>query len=252
MRMFSKFLVYANLVVSLVFLGWAVALFTQRLDWAPRKNLITGEFSQGTGLVNQTTEEIKALGENADLAERRWQTDAAMLPDVEGKRLAYQKWYEDQVLLGTKGKDSDGNTVNPPVVEIIKDDNGLIIIDPKKRQAAKSGDVAVQSLSFYENKYRELKAAIDETQKEIDRLVEQNKDLTQKIAGIPGKTKGARGELEAKVNYKRLFEDEMENLKPLLVTQRINIEQQKKRLAELQARLKELAGGAAALKGNGN
>jgi hypothetical protein len=243
MRAFGKFLVYTNLVLSLIFLGWSLALFIKRLDWAPHKNILKGTVEQKSGIMYQLEEEVKQLGEASELAEKRWQHDAAALPEREARRLEYQKWYLDQLLLGTRGVDSQGKKEKIPVAELVRDPKDqMLLIGPQDRKALKSRDQDVNYLDAYMEEYRKLSKDIDDTQLEIEKLVEENKRLTEAIAGIPGKTRGLRGDLEANVNYKRLFEDEMAILKPLLVNQRINVEQQKRRLAELQGRYKELAG----------
>ena len=243
MRMFAKFLVYTNLVLSLVFLGWALALYMQRLDWAPHKSLIKGEIDQKTGIMYRLTEEVRELGEASELGEKRYQNDAYALPAAEKRRLDYQKWYLDQIALGERGKDTQGKDVKPPVIELVRDPKDqMLSMDPKDRKPLKSREQDVEPLEIYMEQYRKLKKDIDDTQAEIEKLVEENKQLTERIAGIPGKTRGIRGDLEANVNYKRLFDDEMSILKPLLVNQRINVEQQKRRLAELEARYKELQG----------
>jgi hypothetical protein len=242
MRAFGKFLVYTNLVLSLIFLGWALGLFMQRLDWAPHKSIIKGEINKESGIMYRLEQEVKQLGEASELAERRYLKDADALPQAEEERLAYKKYYKDRLLLGEKGIDSEGKKAKPPVVELQRKPNSqMLVIDDKQQKALKSRDQDVDYLDSYLEQYRKLAKDIDDTQLEIERLVEENKKLTEAIAGIPGKTRGLRGDLEANVNYKRLFEDEMAILKPLLVNQRINVEQQKRRLAQLQDRYKELA-----------
>jgi hypothetical protein len=248
--MFSKFLVWANLVLSLVFLGWAIGLYTQRLDWAPHKELITGKVDEKSGRLYAMHEEIEELVKNRDLAEQRWQKDAHDLPALEGKRLEHKQFYEDQLLLAQHGKDSKSQTPKdrPVVAELVPDPDapaqglpdGTYVIDPKKLKPIKSRDQDVKSIAEYDELYRKLRKEIDDLQVEIDKLVEENTRLTKLIAGDPGKTMGERAKLDAKLNYKKLFDDEMLILRPLLVTQRINIEQQKQRLAALEARLKEL------------
>src|SRR6516225_5550705 len=108
MRAFGKFLVYTNLVLSLIFLGWALGLFMQRLDWAPHKSIIKGEINKESGIMYRLEQEVKQLGEASELAERRYLKDADALPQAEEERLAYKKYYKDRLLLGEKGIDSEG------------------------------------------------------------------------------------------------------------------------------------------------
>jgi chromosome segregation ATPase len=252
MRMFSKFLVFTNLVISLVFLGWTLSLFILRIDWAPHKNLITGEVTTESGRLHEMEKEIKQLVESRDMAEKRWMTDSGNLQKLEDRRLEYKDWYADRLQLAKTGKDMQGRPPKgPPVVQLIRDpQDELQMLDIKNPKALKSRDLEVKSVAEYEDDYRKLKDQLDIIQGEIDKLVDENTRLTKLIAGDPGKTKGVRAELVDLLSYKKNFDDEMLILKPLLVQQRINVEQQKRRLAELQGRLKELQGANAALRGN--
>src|SRR5262249_8024675 len=155
----------------LVFLGWALALYMQRLDWAPHKSLIRGEIDPKTGMLYRLTEEVRELGESSDLAEKRWQHDATALPTAEARRLAYLKWYEDQIALGERGKDTQGKDVKPPVIELVRDPKDqMLSMDPKDRKALKSREQDVAPLEAYLDEYKKLKKDIDDTQAEIDKL----------------------------------------------------------------------------------
>lgn len=246
MRMFGKFLVYLNLVLSLVFLGWAVALHTMRLNWAPQRNFFTGEVNQESGGLYELREEMKTLLEHRDLAETRWQTDAALLPRVEERRTGYLKWYGEQLHLANKGTPRpQGKEVEIPVRRLVRGPDELLIMEDAKREVVKdSQGKAVKSIAAYMNESQELTKQLDDIQVEIAKLVAQQLQLTLEIAGDtnPNKpTRGVRGELEAHLSYKKLWEDEIATLKPLLVTQLINVEENKRRLIVLEARLKELA-----------
>lgn len=242
MRMFGKFLVYSNLVLSLLFLGWAVALHTMKINWAPHRNFFTGEVNQDSGQLFELKEEIKTLLEQRDLAETRWQTDAALLPRVEERRAAFLKWYAEQYNLAKTGKDRTGKDAETPVRRPVRGPDEMLIMDDAQREAVKdSRGTVVKSIGYYQNEYQELRKQLDDIQLEIADLVEQQKRLTLIIAGEPGKTRGVRGQLDDQLSYKKLWEDEIATLKPLLVTQLINVEENKRRLQVLESRLKELA-----------
>src|SRR5437588_12577361 len=80
-RKLGKLLVYTNLVLSVFFVAWSLGLYSQRLDWAPHKNLISGQVTAETRQLYFLQDEIKRLLEQRDLAEIRWQKDAADLPN---------------------------------------------------------------------------------------------------------------------------------------------------------------------------
>jgi chromosome segregation ATPase len=247
MRKFGKFLVFTTLVLSLIFLTWAIALYTQRLDWAPHKNIITGEVDMQSGRLYQLTLELKTLGEDLELAEKRWQRDAATLLELDNRREVYQKWYKEQLALAQTGTKASGEKVPdgyPPVIQLIRDENsdppGMYIMDEKQRKAVTSGEKPVQSIAHYNQEYQRLKKQVDDLQVEIDRLIDENKKLTELIAGIAGKSRGLRGDVDDLNNHRKQFEDEIAILMPLLRAQQINIEQEKRRLEQLEERFKVL------------
>src|SRR5436309_1915036 len=118
MRMFAKFLVFSNLILSLIFLGWSIALYTQRLDWAPHKNILSGDIDKDSGRLYHLTKEIGELVEHRDLAEKRWQLDAHKLPQLEDRRIGVQKWYQNQISLAQTGKPIlAGQPAEPPIIQ---------------------------------------------------------------------------------------------------------------------------------------
>lgn len=257
MRKFGKLLVFLNLVLSLIFLGWSLALFTQRMDWAPHKNLFTGEIDQETGKLQALLQDIKQLVEHRELAEARWQTDAALLPRLYEQREAYQKWYKDQVQQARTGKDSTGldKENDKPVRRLVAkpgDPLGLPTMDPNLREPIKdSRGNDVHSIAYYQQQYEEIKKELETLQAQIQKLIQENEQLTQEISGrVDAKgvlqDRGLRGQLEDRNAYKKLWHDEIAYLRPHVVNQLIHVEEQKRRMAALQARLKELQAGAVA------
>ena len=244
MRMFGKFLVFLNLVFSLAFLAWAIGLYSQRLDWVER--------------LKQLDEQIVKLIEERNLTERRWQTDSELVPTEEKRRYDYLAWYEEQLDTLQTGKDKKGENVEAPVRGLVRDKDNLLIMDPNAKgrepvkitgfsQEGKPVELILKSNDYYVDEIRVAQARIDALQKEINALVKEGEDLTNEIAGIPGKTRGLRGKYEDQINYKKLFDDEMKVLTPMKTARQIDIEQQKRRLESLVARLKELqAAGIAA------
>ena len=258
MRKIGKFLVFANLVLSLLFLGWALALYTQRLDWAPHKNMFTGEVNLESGKLYHLLEDVKLLVEQRDLAETRFNADEGKLHRLFDQRTTYNKWYADQLSLARTGLDTTGKKDDPedyPVRRLVrdpKDPNGLLIRDPKQREPVKdSRNVAVRSIGECEQEYKKLLEELKTLQADIAKLITYNAELTKEIAGYKDEkgtvqSRGIRGQLEDRNTYKKLWEDEVAYLRPHVVNQLINVEQQKRRLAALEGRLKELQPGVVA------
>lgn len=90
MTMLGKILVFLNLILSLVFASWAVAVFTQRVNLSDKND----------GRVQQLREELtKWNGPDGKtgprpMAEARWLTALAEVRAAETLREKNQKWYE--------------------------------------------------------------------------------------------------------------------------------------------------------------
>src|SRR5262249_44642362 len=95
-------------------------------------------------------------------------------------------------------------------------------------------------VEYYQQEYNKLKNEMDKLQAEIIKQIEQNDKLTHEIAGIPGKTTGLRKGVGTLVLQKQTLDAEISILKPILARQRNNIEQEKRRLDELDKRFKDL------------
>jgi len=251
MRMFGKFLVFTNLVMSLVFLTWAIGLYTQKMEWAPRKDIFRNQINLETGRVYEIHQQIKHLGEDRDLAELRWSTDTAQLTKADTQRQQNKDFYADQLALAEYGQTKKGKPAELVIRQAVRDAEGMPVLDDKQRPPVKHGDQTVKSLADYNAEYDDLKKKLDDIQVQIQKSIDDSDRLTGEIAGIKGKSEGLRKRLVDQLSYKRLFDDEMAKLGPELNSQRINIEQHKKRLAELEKRFKEIAPGPGAGAGIG-
>ena len=93
MRMFAKGLLFFNLLLSLLFLGWGIGLYTQRLDWArngskPKDPLSPGFFvEKDPGVIPKEPEPTEKGPDNdvlkgADTLEKRRTADVQALVDL--------------------------------------------------------------------------------------------------------------------------------------------------------------------------
>ena len=51
MTRFGKLLIFMNLILSVIFAGWAAGIYTQRIDWAPARTLFGEPIEDLSGAV---------------------------------------------------------------------------------------------------------------------------------------------------------------------------------------------------------
>lgn len=240
MTYFGKFLVTLNFALALCFLTWATLLYSQQLDWK--------------GKLNALEEQMNSQAVIRDSAQAKWADERALVPQSEKERADFQAWYADQLQVLQTGKDRAGKAVEPVVRRLERLPGGLLLdINDKKPENVVKILVAVdpaaqppekvealRSREDYETELRKLVQEQAENDKQIVKLTDQVRELTERIAGVKDKSPGLRQELQDQQSYKRLFTDEMAVLKPQLVARFLETQRVKARLKELTARLKQL------------
>jgi hypothetical protein len=247
MTQFGKFLVCVNFMFALLFLTWSTAVYTQRIDWKER--------------LETLEEKINTRSADRDASQARWAAELPLLPAAEKERADYLAWYPEQLQILRTGKDKAGKVVEPVVRRLVRRPDGLLLeINDKKPENVISIIVAndagaqpvekienLRSYDDYEAEWKKLREEVKVNQKQIQELVDQNKMLTEEIAGVfddKDKTKlikkGLRAQLADEQSYAQLFLDEMGALKPQLGARLIETDALKRRVEQLSARLKQL------------
>ncbi|MCS6852649.1 MAG: hypothetical protein NZ700_15950, partial [Gemmataceae bacterium] len=110
MTRIGKILVLVNFLFALTFSGWAVGLYTQRVDWAFRVDE-GGKIKPDTGEIGRLRERIALLQRVRDPALARWQTARTALARLEAERAKNQEWYAEQIKILETGRDREGKEV---------------------------------------------------------------------------------------------------------------------------------------------
>lgn len=247
MTRFGKLLIFMQVGLSVLMLTWAVGLTANRINWSPRRSFFGGEPVPGMidgdingqvvpGAIDELVANLVELREQSD---NHWQSAHASFQRVDEQRLTYLDWYADQILLGNTGKDRNKKAVEPPVCVLTRGPDGLLIID--KRDPVKTPtNAAVKSVATYQSLYKETYDAVQDEQRLLETLAEQLKEVSELIAGIPGKTPGLRGQLLNEITFFKLHQDEMAYLAPQLNARRVESQVLERRLKYLHERRKEL------------
>jgi hypothetical protein len=246
MTLFAKRLIFLNLLLSLLFLGWSIAIYTQRVEWAPARTL-SGELIEGRpGKLAKLKEAIEGLVERRDPAEKRWQLAAVDLDKVEKYRRDYQDFYANLLQATENGKDVAGQELKPPFRELIHDDKtGAISMNDVKPmlyvvEVKPDKQEELQYIDFYNRELTEIVTTIATQQKELEKLIDEHKKLTDIVVGIPDKTRGLLGQRDDQLAYLRNCLDEQRYLKPLVNNSNVEIVLLQRRNEALKARLKQL------------
>jgi hypothetical protein len=255
MTAFGKLLVFVQFILSIVFLTWAIGLYSQRIDWAPGKTLLGDPIPEVKGRVGELADEIKTFVGDAkdkdgsrDKAELRWQTAYQGLADATKSREEYQRWYKDQLSLAQRGEDTLGRRpADAPVRHLVYNPNGTLKMDPdlKVRPAVQSFGAPVKSVEDYYKESDQLQKDVEKAQEKLYETVVEAEKITREIVGSPTNY-GLRRNLRDEEAYYRNALEEQRYLEPVYNGRTAEFEVVKKRNAQLERRKQELSAAAAA------
>ena len=238
MTKLGKYLVFANLVLSLCFLGIAAGVASNRIDWPGTGKAGATEIKAGIAL---RTEEIKKFQEAASAAYTRY---SAALPDllkVEQDRPAKQKWYEDQLSILATGKDKAGKPFAGQIGNL-KYVNGQLQMDPKTGlPVLEPADPGLKPIPAMMDDLAIVHADVQKVMKDVANHMKEEERLTKEINGDPKeKTKGLRDLLAEEVAVEKNLQGELEYLRPLRYNRQVEAALLLKRQLSLKTRLDEL------------
>ncbi len=189
----GKGLVLVHLIISVLALTWAAALFLQFTDlgWKePRQDLdlrVPSEFDKRAAALRES---YRVLAGAAPFLKNSQKT----LAEVEPQRAQNYLWYQQELARLRSAP-------NPIEVKEIKYDQGLVVLDTPGKPYGRPElgakiDGLEKSQEAYENVLKKLHQEIGDTLKETSACLDKQKDLTEKLNG-----KGEKGKLEKKGLY---------------------------------------------------
>lgn len=243
MTMFGKVLVFFNVGISLLMATWAMAVYTNRVDWSSA----AAKEAEGrpAGLLKQRQDEVRQQwGEYVPAAKSR--TDAqALLAYRESLRAGDRDFYAREMYHLWAG----ATKADPARAVVFEGGHVALVPDPKRpadktpnrpmMEAAK--DLAgnpLLSLSAYiateEKTLKELETVLNDTAT----FIQKDKDYTAKIIGPTGLQQRLVDERGKRVEVL----EEQKLVRPLLINTYVDSELIVKRHEALKARVKELMG----------
>src|SRR5262249_6920543 len=139
----------------------------------------------------------------------RWSTAVPVVDQLEARRPKLQAWYDEQLKNLREGTQPVQALVfNKGVLQV--DAEGVPALQPLKGLA---------SIATLEQAYAQLQEQVTQTTKDIAKLVDEERKLTEQIGD--GKEKGLRADLAGVQLKEKISHDEEEFLKPLLYNRQV-------------------------------
>lgn len=224
----AKIMIYLNLGLSFVFASWALALYTQRVDWGPKG----ASAGQAAGEMFKRTEEITKLKGARTRAEQHWETALADIRRYEAQSRSDDAWYQEQ-LTALESSPKPLQTIAPDKQSIGSTGRPTLVpwIDPKGRPYS--------SLAVLRKQHDQVHRDIDAELANLNALIAQEKQLTQQLIG-DGMNKGIRELIRIEEEKRQNAEREQDYLEPLLYNRLVELSLLQKRNKLLDGRLKEV------------
>jgi hypothetical protein len=260
MTLLAKILIFLNLLLSVLMLAWALALFTNRVDWS--NNQAKGQQPAGAllGRVKRKDDAQAML----DLAAGHWREALRGndgkdkrpahdgLPAWEARRAADRVWYADQLKLARSTPNTpDGKPVVIKRVSLSKEGQAVLdannsnrpmMVDATRRKDDKGeGGGPLYSYEYYVAELVRLTQQLEAAQVEYQKAVKRETELTEEAIGTKEKPKGLRQRIIDEEEKLKQAKEERKDVADrqtnsevdaeLLVARR---EQLKRRIAELE------------------
>jgi hypothetical protein len=238
----AKYLVFGNLILAVVFMAWAVGLFTNQVPWPTPK---PDEGPKVEGLVAQLQAQIKTLADSSNTADQTWGESYVQVQGVEKRRADAQKYYTDLLKSIRTGNVPD---IKPPVQQLAFNGPTLDIAKRNGRSPVTVNNENALSVGGYHVKIQQTLTDIQTAQTDIARLITESENLTKQINGVSPQTpqtptlaeKGLRVQIREQQEMAHNLWLEEQFLRSPLTYYTLQREQLRQRQAALSGRLGEL------------
>jgi hypothetical protein len=243
MTKLGKFLVFFNLVLSLMFAAWAVGVYTQRVNWADAKGK-TPDDERSWGRIAKLKDDIERVNGTAakagprGLAELRWLTALDEIRAAEKQRDENRVVYADALEAVYTGKTVSGNEVTGPVKRpvYVKGELQVQKTLPVLEVVPDKGNNPLKPRVGLEAEAKQLNEDTVKVQEEIAALRKQAEDLTAQVHKL-------FTEIERAGRVRQGSLEEQQYLERVLYNVQVEADLLVERQKELEARLNELKGG---------
>jgi hypothetical protein len=240
MNYLGKGLVLVNLAASLILMSWSMAVYFQKIDWGwsePRKVLegrVPAEIDKRVAAVHEYLKTVGLLVTDLHAAQ-------ASLAQIEPSFAVNHVYY-------LKELDTLRNSPNPVVVKDLLFKNGALVLDPNTPVGVPKMGPVIPELTKSEHQYqlvlKNLERKISEVNRELDAVLEKQKELTVKLNGKDDTGKvvkvGLYGLLEREHQAQEKLREEREYVQPLWTEAMEELEVYQERHEALKRNLERL------------
>jgi hypothetical protein len=241
MTLLGKILVLVNVLFSFVLFSWALAVYTNRIDWSanPPKE------GKPAGVLKGRQDLVKAHYDALNLADARWRA-ARNGPDAllaqEKRRVDDSAWYAVEL---RSLRDGPGGNVKAAVSWVKTKDGqpaldaaGRPTLEPAARRKLKPEDApqALFSERYYNDMLAQLTQQIEAEQVRYQDLVKQDTELSEKAIG----PKGLRQRIIDEQGKSARMDDELKDVAGRRTNNLVDAELLQSRRDQLERRVEEL------------
>jgi hypothetical protein len=242
MTSLGKWLVLLNLGLSVAMVTVALGLYNDRIDWSDTKankdHPVEGELRGRLDRITKLTDPATGL---LGPAARSWNESRTALARFDKRRNDDQAWYEKQIAFNRNLATRANQAL---VIKLVNGQpvptNAGVDDRPVLEQGRDGAGQPLQSLVAYAQAEEALQRQIDSETKTLNRLHEEDAQLTNRLVGEDVNAKGLqhrvldeRAKLAEAINEERF-------VRPLLINAAVNSEVVLNRQHALEARIKEL------------
>jgi len=232
----GKGLVLVTMAVSGIFLAWAIAVYTQTIDWGwkdPRKEL-----------AERVPSEIdKRLVAVQDAVASKARAQVVAKEAADNLAVAEQDYDRNVLLFRAKLAELKSGEGKIKVVEL-KHDKGILVRNEKRATAAPVFEGVVpgaeKSTAGYLADFNKLQADLVAVTAKIDQAIKQESVLTIHLNGVKGVKPGMYELLEKEKKMQDELQEGMEKVQPLWVRELVDAQLLLARTGRLDQRLAEL------------
>jgi hypothetical protein len=235
MTKYAKWMIFANLALSIMFLSWSLGLYSQQMPWQSQ-------------IKDTLAPQIKSLVEARNTADQRWATAHKAVVAKETELPRRRAYYDEQMKIALTGMNNKNEPVTP-AIQVLEVRDGLVVMNTgANRKPFKIGGQDALSLAGFQNAINKQLDEIRDTKQKIAKVVEDTTKITQQIKGtkvgdeaITAEERGLRVQVADARQVERNAQLEQEFLQTDLTNYKVDLEMLKRRQMALEARLKELA-----------
>lgn len=236
MTKYAKWMIFANLALSITFLSWSLGLYSQQMPWQSQ-------------IKDTLAPQIQALVKARDTADQRWSVANKAVLAKEADLPKRRAYYDEQMKIALTGMNNKNEPVTP-ALQVLEMRDGLVVMNQgASRKPFKVSDgKETLSLAGFKNAINKQLEEIRDTKQKINKVVEDTTAITQQIKGtkvgdeaITAAERGIRVQVADAKQLERNAQLEQEFLQTPLTNYKVDLEMLKRRQLALEARLKELA-----------